>query len=209
MTEDEIKALQDAKAATDVELAEAREAARVATEAAGKSKADVDKIVAELTEERRKKQEVIDKAKLTSGEVDVNDLVTQAFNKREGERRTSDFNQAMTEFKNSKTEFTADAAGLVYSRFEDGLKRFNFSDVETKEQMKERLEEAYRFLKPSSEAAEQTYLGNSSNPAPVPQANPSQSLAEQKVLESTGMDKEKYSKLKSKYGDAFTSLGLD
>jgi len=210
MTEEEIKALQVAKEETEVKLAEALEAARVATENATKSKGDVDKIVAELTEERRKKQEALDKANLTNREpMNVNEAIAQAFREREDQTRKADLESVMAEFKASKPEFQADAAGLVYSKFEQGLKQFTFADVTNKEQMKARLENAYRFLSPTQDAgAEPDYSGNAPSYSPVSSADPAQSINERKVLEDTGMDPAKYKALKAKYGEAFYNLGL-
>jgi len=210
MTEDEIKALQEAKAESDRKLEAQIEATRVAQEEAAKHKGDVDKTVAELVEERRKKQEAIDRAKLNNGELDITEVIEQAFKAKKDEARKSDFTTALNEFKASKSEFQSDAAGLVYSKFEAGLNRFNFSDVETKEQMKARLEEAYRFLNPSKEGSEEpSYTGSPSNANPVTQSNYTQSADEKKVLESTRMDEAKYKALKGKYRDAFAGLGLE
>lgn len=210
MTEEEIQALKDAKEEAERKATEATEAARLAKEEADKAKGDVTKIVGELTEERRKKQEALDQAKLTTGELSVNDIVEQALKTREEESRKASFNEALNEFKAAKSEFQADSAGLVYSKFEKGLQRFNFSDVQTKEQMKARLEEAYRFLNPAQSNEEVSdYTGGQPNPAPVGDVRNNPSVDEKKVLEMTGMDSDKYKALKAKYGDAFGSLGLN
>ena len=209
MTEEDIKTLQDAKTASDAKLVEQIEATRLAQEEATKHKTSLDNNVEELIEERKKKQEALDKVKLSNGETDINEVIEQAFKARKEESRTADFKSALDEFKASKPEFQSDAAGLVFGKFETGLTRFNFSDVETKEQMKTRLEEAYRFLSPKGdEQEEQSYSGGSSEATPVPQYNAEPTLAEKKVLENTGMDEAKYKALRGKYGDAFVGLGL-
>jgi len=209
MTDEQIKTLQEAVANSEAKLLEQTEATRVALEESLKHKTSLDRNVEELIEERKKKQEAIEKLKLSNGETDINDVIEQAFKTRKEETRTADFKSALDEFKVSKPEFQSDAAGLVFGRFETGLKRFNFSDVETKEQMKTRLEEAYRFLSPKGDDKEEdSYTGSPSGGNPVPQYNAQQTLDEKTVLENTGMDAERYKALRGKYGDAFSGLGL-
>lgn len=209
MTEEDIKVLQDAKEAAETRAQEAEQKAADALAAAEKSKGDVDNIVAELTEERRKKNEAIEKQKLQTGDIDINEVIQSAFKEKEEAQRKSDFQTALSEFQASKPEFQADSAGIVFSKFKEGLSRFNFSDVSTKEQAKARLEEAYRFLSPSKEGDDEpSYSGSSSNPAPVRQ-NAQESDNDKRAIESTGMDEARYKALKAKYGDAFSSLGLN
>lgn len=210
MTEEEIKALQDAKLEAERKATEAETLAMSLKAEVEKAKGDISKVVEELTEERRKKQDALDKAKLSNGEIDVNDIIEQAFKSREEQTRKASFEEALNEFKASKQEFQADAAGLVFSKFEEGLKRFNFSDIANKDQMKARLEDVYKFMnfRPNEEGGSE-YEGSSANPAPVNPVSAEPSGDVKKVLDATGVDVGKYKTLREKYPDAFNSLGLN
>lgn len=210
MTEEEIQALQDAKLEAERKATEAETLAMSLKAEVEKAKGDISKVVEELTEERRKKQDALDKAKLSNGEIDVNDIIEQAFKSREEQTRKASFEEALNEFKASKQEFQADAAGLVFSKFEEGLKRFNFSDIANKDQMKARLEDVYKFMnfRPNDEGGSE-YEGNSANPAPVNTVSAEPSGDVKKVLDATGVDVGKYKTLREKYPDAFNSLGLN
>lgn len=209
MTDEEIKALQDAKEAAEKKAADAEALAIAARAEADKSKADLTNVVDELKAERLKKAEALAKANLTTDGTDVNALIEAALQTRESQSRADSFKEALLEFKAAKPEFQADAAGLVYSKFENGLKRFNFSDITNKEQMKSRLEEAYRFLNATSlDNSGQEYEGGISMPNSInqPQTGPSKDI--KAVLESTGMDEARFKTLKEKYPEALESLGM-
>lgn len=209
MTEEEIKALQDAKAEAE---RKAQEAERIAAEAkaeAEKAKLDVTKVVDELKEERRKKQEALDNANINKETPDVNSLIEQALATKEQERRKTELEEAIAEFKGSKTEFQTDTAGLVFEKFKKELGKFNFSDVTNKAQAKARLEEVYRFVnnsKPEDEGID--YDGTTRAGHDVPKTPDVETKEVKSALELARMDKDKYTKLKDKFGDAFESLGI-
>lgn len=202
MTEEEIQTLQ-------AELETTKAAIVQAKAAEDKAKADVLKVVDELKVERQKKQEAESKVILKDGELDVEALIENAFKSRDQMARDAAFKEALEEFKLSKQEFQADAAGLVFAKFEDGLKRFNFSDIGSKDQMKNRLNEVYQFLnfQPSQEATTD-YDGTPSGVSPVPGAREDQPKVVKSVLEMTGMEDAKYKELKGKYPEAFENLGM-
>lgn len=206
MTEEEIKALVEAKEAAEKEAADAKLAATAAEE---KARLDAQKFVNEITDLRKKKQEAEAKASLSNGELDVSALIEQALESKEQQSRKASFEEALAEFKAAKPEFQADAAGLVFARFESGLSRFNFSDIGTKEQMKARLEEVYRFqnFKPSQDES-LDYEGSPSNAMPVGQVTDGPSKDTKSALEFAGIDEGRYKELKSKYPDALNSLGI-
>ena len=77
MTEEEIKALQDAKEEAERRASEALAAAEAAKAEADKAKQDVTKVVDELKEERRKKNEALG-GKINNDTPDVNTLIEQA-----------------------------------------------------------------------------------------------------------------------------------
>lgn len=209
MTEEEIKALQDAKEAAEQKAAEATAAAEAARAEAEKAKTDVTKIVDELKEERRKKQEALDNANINNETPDVNSLVEQALQKKERERVERELDEAIAEFKNSKSEFQSDTAGVVFDKFKQGLNRFNFSDVTNKAQAKQRLEEAYRFLNATSANQEgSNYEGTPASGYNVPDRDKEIPRENKTAMEMARIDEEKFSKLKGKYSEAFEGLGI-
>lgn len=210
MTEEEIKALQDAKEAAERRVAEVEAAAQLARQEAEKAKEDVSKVVNELTEERRKKNEALSKLNINNGEPDVNTLIEQALQTKEQERRKQELEAAIAEFKSSKSEFQSDSAGLVFGKFQEELKKFNLSDVTNKEQAKKRLEEVYRFINYKSTNPETPiYDGTPTdiNNPPVKDARLSQ--IDEAALKTAGITPEKFTQLKSKYPDALNGLGIN
>lgn len=209
MTEEEIKSLQDAKEAAENKAAEWESAALTIAGERDKAKTDLSTVVEELKLVRVKKAEAEAKVNLSGEGLDVNALIDQALQTREQQTRDNAFKEALAEFKATKPEFQADTVGLVYAKFETGLSRFNFTDIQNKEQMKARLEEVYRFQNQQAPAVEhQDYNGTPSNPMPVgtPQTGPTKDI--KTILEQSGMDEIKYNTLKTKYPDALESLGL-
>lgn len=210
MTEEEIKALQEAKEAAEKRAAEADAAAEAARAEADKAKQDVTKVVDELKEERQKKAEALAKANINNSEPDVNTLIEQALSQKETERRKAELEQAIAEFKASKPEFQNDAAGIVFGKFQENLKRFNLSDVNSKEQAKNRLEEVYKFVNfKSNDGSPSDYEGTPSGGHVPPTNDGKTNLETEKLLETTGMGKEKFEKLKSKYPDALVGIGIE
>lgn len=210
MTEEEIKALQDAKDAAERRVAEVEAAALLARQEADKAKQDVSKIVDELTEERRKKNEALSKLNINNGEPDVNTLIEQALQSKEMERRKQELETAIAEFKSSKSEFQSDAAGLVFGKFQEELKKFNLSDVTTKEQAKKRLEEVYRFINYKSTTNDTpTYDGTPTDVNTPPVKDGKLSPMDDATLKIAGLTPEKFTEFKSKYADALNGLGIN
>ena len=215
MTEEEFNAkIQEAREAAQKEAAEAIEAARLEAE---KVRSDLEGVVSELKEERAKKNEALEKAQLnnpkteaTPGTPDISQAIQAEIDRREAEKAKREMEEAVQEFKNSKTEFQADKTGMVFERFQKELSRFNFSDVNSKEKAKQRLEEAYRFVKQTSPDAfgEPTHEGTPSSPAPVKDQGGRLDPTVSQTLEETGVSEERYRHLESKYGDALASLGF-
>lgn len=208
MTEEEIQALREAKEAAEKAAAEANAAALAAKEEAEKAIQTRDNLVEELKTERQKKQEALSKANINNGELDVNAQIEAAFEQREAARRKAEFETAIAEFKSSKPEFQADAAGLVFGKFQETLKKFNFSDIATKEQARARLEEVYRFANGTSSTP--TGDGHDGTPnagVSVPTSDKSkQEIAE--LAQKAGMPEDKVISLRSKYPDALSGLGM-
>jgi len=209
MLEEEIKALQDAKVAAETRAAEVEALLISSKEEADKARGDLTSVVDELKEERLKKNEALSKANLSNDGVDVNALIESALQTRDTQYRETSLKEALSEFKANKSEFQNDTAGLVSSKFEEGLKRFNFADVSTKEQMKARLEDVYKYInfKPGDESGSD-YSGSSFNANPVAEVKDDTLKNVASVLETTGVTEDKYKALRTKYPDAFGSLGL-
>lgn len=209
MTEEEIKALQEALVAEQAARKSAEDQSLQWKLAAEKNKADVDKIVLELQDERKKKQEALDKANLSNTNPDVEQTIARLLQERDEQQKKQDFESAVAEFKSSKPEFQADAAGIVFGKFQQGLQRFNFSDVTSKDQLKQRLEEAYKFLNftPGGEEGS-SYEGSPSLPNIPGEQRHQQSADVKTALELTGMEESRYKELKAKYGEAMENMGL-
>lgn len=209
MTEEEIKALQDAKEEAERRASEAIAAAQAAKAEADKAKQDITKVVDELKEERQKKNEALAKQGINSETPNVSELIEQALAAKEMEKRKAEFEEAVTEFKSSKPEFQNDTAGLVFDKFKSELTRFNFSDVTNKAQAKQRLEEAYRFVKGSNgNQSGFDYDGTPRDGQSIQDKPEGLSQEMASTLELARMDKDKFTKLKSKYGDAMAGLGI-
>jgi DNA repair exonuclease SbcCD ATPase subunit len=211
MTEEEIKALQEKNSEYEKKVSDLMASVESIRNESLKAKEDLNKVVEELKEERRKKNEALEKQKnINENPADVESLVSAALSKKEEERRKAELDQAIEEFKASKTEFQADPSGLVYAKFQKVLSQFNFSDVESKEQAKKRLEDVYKFSKFKGEAdPAPAYEGTpaSGGAAPAPASGDTDKELE-KVFESTKITKEKFSELKTKYGEALEGLGI-
>jgi chromosome segregation ATPase len=217
MTEEEIKALQDAKEAAEKAAAEASQAAEAARADAEKAKTDLEGVVDELKTERQKKNEALEQAqKITNNDPaasqpqDVASLVNQALEQKEKERVQKEIESAIEEFKGSKTEFQGDSAGLVFEKFKKEMNKFNFADVRGKEEAKRRLEEIYRFanLGSANEDGEQVYNGTPRSGQNIPDTEGRLRPEVEKTLSVNGVDPEKFKKLSAKYGDAVANLGL-
>lgn len=209
MTEEEIKALQTAKEEAERKAAEALAAVEAAKAEALKAKEDVNKVVDELKELRSKRTPPVDNANINNKELDVNSLIEQALAQKEEERRKTEFEEAVAEFKSSKTEFQNDSAGLVFGKFKESLKKFNFSDVTTKSQAKTRLEEAYRFLNGTGSTIDsENYEGGLRVDGLPPVKQDGLSKDTTAAMQVAKIDKDKFANLKSKYPEALASLGI-
>lgn len=209
MTEEEIKALQVAKEDAERRASEALAAVQAAKAEADKAKQDITKVVDELKEERQKKNEALAKQGINSETPNVSELIEQALAAKDMERRKAEFEEAVAEFKSSKPEFQNDTAGLVFDKFKSELNRFNFSDVSNKAQAKQRLEEAYRFIKGSSnETSGFEYDGTKRDGQTITEKQEGLTQEMNSTLTSARMDRDKFTKLKSKYGDAMAGLGI-
>lgn len=210
MTDEEIKALTDAKEEAERRASEAEAAANAARAEADKARGDVAKVVDELKELRLKRGSADANANINKEEPDVNSLVEQALARREQEQRKRELDEAVAEFRASKTEFQSDTAGIVFGKFQDVLKKFNFSDVTNKSQAKARLEEVYRFMSNStSNGGDSSYEGSPQFGGSAPARSDETHKDVEAAMQMAKMDKDKYNALKTKYPEALASLGIE
>jgi hypothetical protein len=210
MTEEEIKALKDAKEAAERRAAEAEAQAQAARTEADTTKVSLNNLVEELKTERQKKNEALAKAQINNGETDVSVLIEQALQTKEAERRKAELEQAIAEFKVSKPEFQADSAGLVFGKFQEQLGKFNLSDVQSKDQAKSRLEEIYRFVNFKQGTDSTTdYEGTTQGVHTVPDNGSQMPATTEATIKAAGVTPEKFKDLKAKYPDALNSLGIN
>lgn len=211
MTEEEIKALQEKLAAQESALEEVQKER-------DKYKQDVTGVVDELKEVRAKKQEAetaLEKLQGNTGgqpdnsQVDINEQINQALREREAEQAKRSREEAIEEFKNSKTEFKSDDTGMVFEGFKREMNKFNFEGLNSKEAIKARLEEVYRFTKGTEKPGDDTpaYEGTPSGGGSTPPAG-DEDPQMSRLSETIGMDKDRITKLKSKYGEAVSNLGV-
>ncbi len=212
MTDEEIKALEDAKAEAERLAEDARKQAEEAQQQAQKAKEDLMGVVDELKEERRKKAEALEKAKITNKEEpeDITTAVERALAEKEAERRRRELESAIEQFKSSKTEFKNDETGLVFERFKQSLDMFNLEKIDSKEQALDILEKAYKLEKQNSGVEDDSgYEGTPSGVSPAPTStDPNDGRVEQ-LAEGTGVPKDRLKELKEKYRDAFSGLGIE
>lgn len=210
MTDEEIQAITSAKAAAEQKAADAEARAVAAQEEALKFKNGLETVVEELKTERQKKNEALEK--LTNinqgGSVDVETVVEQHIRKKEQERIAAELTLAIEEFKNSKPEFQADTAGIVFDKFKSSLSKFNLSDVTTREQAKQRLEEVYRFYNFKPDGAGSEYPGGIPAGHSIPEAEKQVSTEIKSALNAAGMSDEKFTDFKKKYPEALNGLGI-
>jgi len=209
MTEEEIKALQDAKDEAERRASVAEEEEQAARTEADKAKGDVTKVVDELKELRLKRIPTEGNENINKNEPDINSLIEKALAEKDNERRKKELEEAIAEFKSSKTEFQSDTAGIVFSKFTEYLKKFNLSDVTNKSQAKARLEEVYRFMNnTNSQEGKSDYEGSPRNDGTAPVKIDGISKDVESAMQFAKMDKEKLTHLNSKYPEAMASLGI-
>lgn len=209
MTEEEINQLKEANEAAAQRV---QELERKVSE----SEATVQNVVEELKQERIKKREAMDAQNAehkTDKDEGVQDTIEQAVERvltlRHAERRKEDYEKAMEEFKQSKTEFQNDPSGLVFEKFKENIKMFNFTDLQSKEQIHNRLEGAYNFVNRGDSKESKSAYEGTPNTGTDPKAGMSNLTHDQhKVLGNIGMSEKRFNELKNKYPDSFNELGV-
>jgi len=159
-----------------------------------------------------KERFVIVEASTKSGKTAANIiwLFEQALQGKEQERRKQEFEAAIAEFKSSKSEFQTDAAGLVFGKFQEELKKYNFNEVSSKEQAKKRLEEIYKFVNfKASNSEPLDYDGTPTGINTIPVSEAAITQMNEAALKTAGMTPEKFTQLKSKYPEALNGLGIN
>jgi hypothetical protein len=213
MTPEEIKALQDEKAEAERIAEEAKKAAEQAKLEAEKARTDLTGVVDELKEERQKKAEALAKANINKQDEpeDISTAIERALKEKEDARRKAELEQAINEFRSSKTEFSSDETGLVFEKFKQGLKSFNLEGISSKEEAKDILEKAYKFNKLSEESVLEgggDYAGTPAGAPAAPALDNKNEERNEKLSEATKIPVDKLKQLQDKFPDAFEGLGV-
>lgn len=180
-----------------------------------KAEADKTATVGELTELRKKKQEIeaeLEAAKQPKteeppeGGSDTAAEVEKVLQKKAEEETKRNRENAIEEFRTSHHEFSeaADPSGIKFAAFQRELKKFNFDGLSTTADFNARLKEVHEFMNRGQKPAEESpahYNGSSresaSGDAPTGDEH-DLDAREHKLLQQTGWTKERYLKLKEK-----------
>lgn len=166
--------------------------------------------LANLTEEikdlRAKKNLEIEELKKGNGTTtDVESEVDKVLKKKELELVEKAKEEAILEFRESHPEFSSDndPANLKFKAFEKELRKFNLTDLSTKEDVKRRIKEAYDFANRSSKKDDDNQTspyafssksGGSAGESP----NVHISEKERKLIKMQNITEEAYFKMKEK-----------
>jgi hypothetical protein len=172
---------------------------------------DKTNLVGEIQETRAQKivreKEIADlkKSLETEGkESDPEALVERVLSKRAQESADSNFEKAKLAFKEQVKEFSKDVdqAGILFSKFEKEMSKFNFSGLSTHEDFLGRLKEVYEFTNrgKTQDNKLEYYKGSPANLGTDPHSNDGASLtaAESKLIKDLNWSKEQFMKVKVK-----------
>ncbi len=165
-------------------------------------------LVNEIKEIRSKKQEL--EAKLEEkkeskpeGEETPEEIVNRILRERDSQSIKNELSQAELDFKKEHKEFLEenDPGGLKYQKYKDTLAKFNLSGLRTKDEVKQRMSEAYDYMnRPVKAQPINNYQGSPSNPGTPASTDtgPALNPGESKLLEQLGWSKEKFMEQKAK-----------
>lgn len=186
---------------------------------------DKAKLVSEIQAERAKKQaaeeakrlaeEELKKKEVPAPTVDDSDpekIVVRVLEKKEQEAAKTALEEAKADLKRMYNEFSqdTDAGGILFSKFENELSKFNLSGLRTKEQFLNRFKEVYEFMnrtKKSVDTKPNFHPGTPQFGSDAPAIDGATlSDAEMKVIQEQGITKERYLKIKEKHPNFVQSL---
>lgn len=207
--EDRIAAEEAAKKRED----ELIEQAAVAEEAKAK-------MTEELKDLRTAKQKVEQELEEKKGEQDPEpkdpdpeEVVERVLTRRQEAESKANKDSTLEEFKRSVKEFSpeTDEAGIVFSKFEKELNKFNLNGLNTREDYMKRFKEVYEFMnreKKESTPSASFHSGTPATGGSDPGADDSANLsdAEAKLMKDIGWDKERFLATKAKRPHYVASL---
>lgn len=135
---------------------------------------------------------------------DPEELVERVLNKKAQEVSEKNFEVAKHLFREQVKEFSKDVdqAGLLFSKFEKEMAKFNFNGLSTQEEYLARLREVYEFTNRSKQPDTKVdfYKGSPANLGSDPYVNDGASLttAEAKLIKEMNLTKEQFLKIKAK-----------
>lgn len=175
---------------------------------------DKTNLVGELTELRKKKEPITEPKETPTPVVapDPKEVVLSVLAEKEQEQVKANFELAKEELKRTVKELSpdVDAGGILFSKFERELSKFNMSGLKSKEDFLARFGEAFRLMTQTSSQPTKVnfYNGATQNNGTEVKADDGASLdvSEQKLIEQVGWTKEKYLATKAKKPAYVSSL---
>lgn len=135
---------------------------------------------------------------------DPEELVERVLSKKAQEESVKNFERAKNLFREQVKDFSKDVdqAGILFSKFEREMSKFNFNGLSTQEDYLARLREVYEFTNRSKQPDSKIdfYKGSPANLGSDPYVNDGASLttAEAKLLKEMNLSKEQFLKIKAK-----------
>lgn len=157
-------------------------------------------------QEREKELDDLKKALEKEGkESDPEEMVERVLTKKAEAEAKKNLDKAKQSFRDSIKEFSeeVDTAGIVFSKFEKEMSKFNFSGLQTQEEFEQRLKEVYEFVnrgKRQPNDSVQFYKGTPPNLGTDPKTNDGVNLSsvENRLLDDMKWTKDQYLKVKAK-----------
>lgn len=198
---------------------EAKEAKEALEALQAKSKKETEAMIADLQAERDKRQAAEEVLKTkgeqdgTQKETDPKKALQELLEEKDKEEAEKNKVAALEEFRNSVKELSKenDQADIVYSEFENELKKFNLEGLKTKEEFQNRYKEVYDYMnrkqtnqQPNQNFYQGTPSGGGSDPKEGSNVNLSD--AEKRLIKDMGWTEERYLERKSKRPGFVASL---
>ncbi len=166
-------------------------------------------VISELTQkresERLAKEELERVKKEKESDPSISDprkIVEEVLNQKEQEAAKEAFKDAIEDLKKTYNEFSqeTDAAGIVFGKFENEMRKFNFSGLKTKEEFKARLDEVYNYMNRTLPPKSQEFYQGTRQSGSEQKTTDKNTLSdkEMRLIQSMGWDKERYLKTKAK-----------
>lgn len=195
----------------------AEKAKKEAEEAFEKAKKGLTEDLLAERQRRKAAEEEMERNRKSPEPASENDDPKEVFKKllteKEQEEAKLARERSLEKFRESVREFSKenDEAGIVFSKFENELKKFNLDGLKSEQDFMARYKDVYDYMnrKQSTPTPDSSfYQGSPKGPgssAPEGDSDPLSDV-EKKVLERLGWTKEKYLQQKAKHPDFVRSL---